>query len=389
MTVSGLGHETRLLCLAAGSDNDAEIERAVGAGVNWAHAFRIAERENAFPVFWRRIAPYAGRVAPPAITEQMQKRSLVAEFTLRNQERLLETGLRSLAEIGLEVMLLKGAALATTIYGSFVRRPMGDVDILTHPNDAQRVWDRLLERDWEWHRDMGLDDFYAGHQHLPPLFDRARAGASLEVHTDLFIPSHPFGRLAELVWSDPQPARVGGASTWAPNPNHLMLHACIHFAWSNELERAGWNCIRDVHALSRSGLVDWDELIRVADRVRATTSVYWTLRLARALADAAIPSEVLATLTPPRSTTALALLERHFVAGLFDDSISCPSTRVRRALWETAIEPKRSGHGRARPWARYTEYKPAVAITPPRPEPSRGKQPSAWRRYLQALLARA
>ena len=378
--------ETRLLCLAAGSDNDVEVERAMGAGVNWEHAFRLAERENAFPVFWRRIAPYAARVAPAAIAEQMQRRALVAEFTLRNQERLLESGLRSLAEIGLEVMLLKGAALASTIYRSFANRPMGDVDILTHPNDAQRVWDRLLERDWEWHRDMGLDDFYAGHQHLPPLFDRARAGASLEVHTDLFIPSHPFGRLAELVWSERAPARVGTATTWAPNPTHLLLHACIHFAWSNELERAGWNCVRDVDALARSGLVDWDELARLAHRLHADTSVYWTLRLSRVLANATVPSEVLDALTPKRSAVALGLLERHFVAGLFDESLSCPSTRVRRALWETAIDPKRSGHGRSRPWARYGEYNPAVSFSAPSQESSRGRQPSAWRRYIQALM---
>ena len=381
-----LDPETRLLCLAAGSDNDSMIERAVDAGVDWARAFRIAERENAFPVFWNRIAPYATRVAPPAIAEQMQRRSLVAEFTLRNQERLLENGLRSLSEIGLEVMLLKGAALASTIYGAFTRRPMGDVDILTHPSDAQRVWDRLLERDWEWHRDMGLDDFYAGHQHLPPLFDRARAGASLEVHTDLFIPSHPFGRLAELVWSDRQPAKVGAAATWAPSPSHLLLHACIHFAWSNELERAGWNCIRDVDALSRSGLVDWDELARLARRVRAATSVYWTLRLSRVLAQAAVPTEVLQALAPQRSPTALALLERHFVAGLFDESIGCPSTRVRRALWETAIEPKRSGHGRARPWARYADYTPATTHGAVVAESGRGRQPSAWTRYLLAVM---
>lgn len=384
MSSIGLPRELKLLSLAAGTENDAEIERVIAEGVNWEAAFRAAERENAFPVFWRRVEPFA-RAIPTALAEQMQRRSMVADFTLRYQERLLEQSLTSLSQIGIEVMLLKGAALASTVYGSFTRRPMGDVDILARDDDAQRAWDRLLERDWEWHRDFGLEDFYSGHQHLPPLYDRAHAGASLEIHTEPLSPNHPFGNLAELFWSERRPTQVGRASTWTPCAEHLLLHACLHFAWSNGLESAGWNCLRDVNALARSGQLDWTTFAQVARRTRSSTCAYWTLRLSKELVDGPIPAAVLSALAPERSTTALGFLERHFVAGLFDEGHACPSTRLKRRLWEAAIEPKRSGHLRSRPWARNKDFTPAGEFFRAPTSGRHGRQPHAWRDYLQAL----
>ena len=47
-----------------------------------------------------------------------------------------------------EVVLLKGAALALTVYGSFVERPMSDVDLLVARGDAPRARDALLAAGW-------------------------------------------------------------------------------------------------------------------------------------------------------------------------------------------------------------------------------------------------
>src|SRR4051794_19301697 len=53
-----------------------------------------------------------------------------------------------LQESGIEVMLLKGAALATLYYGSEAERPMADVDILVRPADAARAFDQLGQAGW-------------------------------------------------------------------------------------------------------------------------------------------------------------------------------------------------------------------------------------------------
>ena len=57
------------------------------------------------------------------------------------EKRAIES-VEALNAAGIEVALLKGAALASTVYGSFGARPMNDVDVLVHPDradDAKRL----------------------------------------------------------------------------------------------------------------------------------------------------------------------------------------------------------------------------------------------------------
>ena len=50
--------------------------------------------------------------------------------------------LRALSNAGVPVIVLKGAALAATIYPSLAHRPMGDADLLVRPGD--RDWARAV-----------------------------------------------------------------------------------------------------------------------------------------------------------------------------------------------------------------------------------------------------
>jgi hypothetical protein len=44
------------------------------------------------------------------------------------------------------------------------------------------------------------------------------------------------------------------------------------------------------------------------------------------------------------------LVERHLTHDVFPQVDGCPSAALRRRLWELAVQPVRSGHGRVRPW---------------------------------------
>ena len=51
----------------------------------------------------------------------------------------LARALRALSDAGAPVIVLKGAALASTVYPSIAHRPMGDVDLLVRPQDLERA----------------------------------------------------------------------------------------------------------------------------------------------------------------------------------------------------------------------------------------------------------
>ena len=110
-----------------------------------------------------------------------------------------------------------------------------------------------------------------------------------------------------------------------------------------------WRALRDVGSLAERGGLDWDLTVRRAREARATTCVYWTLRLARAMAGVRVPDVVLEALEPPTAKAALTRLELYFVSQL-SGGRPCPSVGLMRMLWSMAVRPGWSDHGSARPW---------------------------------------
>ena len=87
---------------------------------------------------------------------------------------------------------------------------------------------------------------------------------------------------------------------------------------------------------------EWDGVPRRAREARADTCVYWTLRLARGLADAPVPAGVVDALRPRGPAWVLHRLERHLAATLAGEA-ECPSPWLCRCLWEAAVRPRHAG----------------------------------------------
>jgi len=247
-------------------------------------------------------------------------------------------------------MLLKGAALVATVYGSFARRSMNDVDLLVRPDRADEAQALMQRVGWEPDPAVPGHAAYTTHHHLPPLRDGGGTGLRVEIHRGLLPAGHPFRLTLEELWDQARPVTVGGAHALVPHPNHHALHLAIHFTWSHMMRVGAWHAFRDISALDRAGLIDWSELVRLAIHTGAATCCYWMLRLGRAVADLPVPEQVLKQLTPPHSAALLNRIERHLVHVLFRRDGSRLSVRLDRVLWSLAIGPLRLGHGDTRPW---------------------------------------
>src|SRR5690606_31796202 len=118
--------------------------------------------------------------------------------------------------------------------------------------------------------------------HLPPLDDPMGTGLALELHT---APTDGAVTLAtDSLWRDARTVEVRGSRARVPSPAFQLLHLCAHFAWTHGIASASWRTFRDLHQLLKTGEIDWDDLLRSAHEARATTSCYWTFRLAGTLA---------------------------------------------------------------------------------------------------------
>ena len=342
-------HEARLVFALAGDIADGTLGRALEQS-DPSRLVDAAVRENAIIALSAALqrARHAGTAVP--VAREVAYLALHAELRMRRLERRLEEVLAALADANIEVTLLKGAALATTVYGSFAARPMNDLDLLVAADRAPEA--REIARANGWTRDPTLaGDFgYASHHHLPPLLDSSGSGLRLELHTELLPPDNPFALTREELTRDSREVRVGSARARILSPIHHALYAAIHFAWSHQLHLGGWHAIRDFGALARRGLLDYDALVDTASAWRARTCLYWTLRLGRTLSALPVSDDVMTRLEPRLPGVVLRRLERHFVQTALRTDDTCPSVRLSRDLWSLAMQPQKSAHRGYRPW---------------------------------------
>ena len=88
-------------------------------------------------------------VMPQVVRDHLMKTyyNTFAQNTLMYRElaRILE----SFSEAGIPVILLKGAALALTVYEDIGLRPMGDLDLLVRPEDLRKAWQIMGKLNYE------------------------------------------------------------------------------------------------------------------------------------------------------------------------------------------------------------------------------------------------
>jgi hypothetical protein len=380
--------EARLLFLAAGPPEfDDDIRSHLHPDLDWPLLLRLARRERAAPVLWRRLVRLGLDGVGAEAGDVLRRHALIAGFQQKHLEGRLTEILDLLQASGLEVMLLKGAALSTTAYETFLDRPMGDIDLLLPAHQVDTAYALLLRDGWKRADFAETESYYSTHHHLAPLRDPRVPGTVLEVHRDLFpartpmqLPVREFRENARITDWRGRPVEV-------PAVTHALLHLCIHFAWSHMMSMGAWRTFSDLHAIIGRERIDWKEFCEAAVRTRASTCCYWTLRLATTCASVRVPADVLQTLRPPGPGLLLGRLERHVAANLIPVDRACPSTYLFNRMWEAAIRPGWSGHGANRPW----QQNPPGPGRPPSLS-SRGRahlrQLAGWRRYIATVASR-
>jgi hypothetical protein len=392
-----LSPEAQLLLLTAGGPrNDERIRELLAreGGLDWDKLSWLAQRERAAPVLWDRLQAIGAGPLPPQ-AGQLQRLAMVSEFRMLHLEQRLRESLDALAQARIDAMLLKGAALAVTMYGSFLRRPMLDLDILVRPGEAERARAVLLGAGWVTSSMEAREEFYEGHHHLPALKDAGGTGVQLEVHKGLFFTGHPFRLSPDDLWQRASRVVIGrpgagrgarGLAAYVPSTHDQLLHVCLHFGWSHMMSTGAWRAFRDLETLLASGKVQWSEFIRLAQESRGATCCYWTFRLANRLAGVSLPPEVLDALRPPMPDVVLARVERHFTYHLLPTEAICPSVAMAYTMWRLGVRPGWSGHGAVRPWDRADD----LLVDDPRSRSQRFADQlrnfRGWARYARAVL---
>lgn len=363
--------------------DDALIDRLLRQPINWTLFAALAERERMVSVLWHRLRTMAANI-PIEIRNRLDRRATVIDFRMTVTSALLDDLVRRLVAVGHPPMLLKGSALARSVYPSLIDRPMTDLDLLLPRATARAAWSILRKDGWPVEHEEA-DAFCETHHHLPPLIDPRGANVVLELHHSMMPVPGPFALDDDRIWSEARPLASGALM---PSPVHLLLHLCVHFAWSDWLSYGIARTVRDVAALANADLVPWDAFVDCAHEARASTCAYWTLALARSLAGAEIPDDALARLRPRQPIVVSRALERAYIATAV--LRLSPSVVLSQRLWSAGVRPVGSGHGAHRPWDATARFNAAFQRTAVQPKMlirlrAQATQAGAWLRFARLV----
>lgn len=209
----------------------------------------------------------------------------------------LETILSALVQAGVEAIVLKGAALATT-YPNIAERPMSDVDLLVLRSQLPLAERCMLDMGYVPVTDV---------EHIGPLqlriagergYQRQRGQfcPQFDLHWQL-SPVEAYSRIdVDSLWEECRPLQVIGATGWQLSPRDTLLHVCVHLATHAFSHPVAYTDIKQVIAALE---FSWESFIERVAQFRVKRVVYYALLLASQKTGASVPEGVLAALRPP------------------------------------------------------------------------------------------
>jgi hypothetical protein len=238
---------------------------------------------------------------PPEIWNALQSDYYDAVAQALIRERELERLLVALGQAEVSVVVLKGAALAYTVYPEAALRPMCDIDLLIYREDVEQAQQALqqlgykrepkpVERfspfDTEFTGDISLRCTEPGY----PM--------TVELHWKLLSVEWLWRASAfdlEALWARAVPLQVGDSSALSLAPEDMLIHICLH------LTVDGFSHIRgyaDIAQFIEVGKVDWGVFVERARQSRTRVACYFPLWYAKRSWGVDVPSDVLNALQP-------------------------------------------------------------------------------------------
>jgi hypothetical protein len=239
---------------------------------------------------------------------------------------------RALADTGLPLILLKGAAYAMAGLAPGRGRMFSDIDILVPKERVPEVEAALMLHGWfSAHHDAYDQRYYREWMHEIPPMEHVRRGNVIDVHHAI---------LPETAAQRPDPAKLRAAAVPIVNagtagamppicvlaPHDMVLHSAVHLFSDGEFNH-GLRDLFDIHRLlvqfgAQSNF--WPGLAARARELELARPLFYALRYAVRLLGTPVPDAVLRDAAAARpNPVLLALMDRLFLRGLMPAHPSC------------------------------------------------------------------
>lgn len=249
--------------------------------------------------------------------------------------------LRACAEARLDLLVLKGAALAETVYPRPSLRRFGDLDVLVRRADALRAR-ALLESLGYLVDPLPWEDLIRGRDSQANFFLHTERGTVVvELHTALINNDLFFGQVHvddPGLWERALSVRLAGVEACTLGPEDQVLHLCLHLAGHY---LAAPQSLRDIAQVLSVRSVDWPLFVRLARKARASAACFAALFAAARLLGTPVPPSVLDALAPRAGRKRLEQIAEGRAADSIEDMAAIHTERLRfPLLWHLLGSPQ-------------------------------------------------
>jgi hypothetical protein len=233
---------------------------------------------------------------PPAAAEALRHSYYANAARNSHLYAQLRHVLEAFREERIEVIVLKGAALAETVYPSRVLRAMTDIDLLVRKEKLAEVGTKLVAMGYLLEERGKTKEFYQQHHYHWEF--RSSSAVNIEIHWQLGRPTSAFRINMDGLWERAQPTQIAAVETLTLSPEDLLLHLCQH-VWKHSLI-GGIRPFCDIAETTRcyGDRIDWRKLNALSSQMHMNPCAYLGLRLAKELLDAPAPEPFLKELKP-------------------------------------------------------------------------------------------
>jgi hypothetical protein len=307
----------------------------------WSSLLDFLRANWIIPFVYRRIGSLPPECRPPEkITDEMRQAFLVSVVRSLHMERQLQEIIEAFRERDIRVLILRGPALAFSLYPDPAMRTSSDLDLLVMPKNvvqARGILESLgytcLAKRFEVARDFFREECF---------IDQKNSGNKFPVdlhwvHWEL----HPFFKGSEKVEIEDLFQRAWKVETptltfETLHPVDYLIHSAIHLVMIHRMEmRLSW--IYDTALLAQHLQVpaDWQTLQERSIAWRARLPLEHCLKMAQVWAELELPDGFEDFSTWPRPSEDEAdvwadTMNHHWVTILLKRSLSSPSLLLKR-----------------------------------------------------------
>ncbi len=287
------GNELILRCLGAVDSEAATARLSQLSTADWDELIRQSRKHSVTPLLYHRIKAIDPTPGIPAeVMQQLRKIYLLAAESSIKRHHEFSKWLRLIQNEGIQVVVLKGAALAELVYPNIALRPMFDVDLLIRIDDLWRIDEILSQAGFESDK---VNLLSKRHIHWVRHVVYMSKAIQMEFHPKIY-------ELPNLrPWANVAHAKIASVDTLVLGPDDLLLHACIHLLdhmYMRDISAGYLIWWYDIAAILKfyQEKLNWDYVMGVVREHEIEAAIHSVLRATSEWAGSHVPAEVLGQL---------------------------------------------------------------------------------------------